>query len=129
METTELLQKVKDKTGAESDYKLAKVLDIPTQRIADYRSGKRAPDVYACTKIAIMLGVDPLEIISEVEARSAQTQAKRDFWRDFRQHTGKAAVMVLALGFMTSSPVDVHASQLTDNPIMRSVEMGLCLNL
>ena len=120
MKNDELLDKVKEKTGATSDYKLAQVLDIPTQRIADYRSGKRAPDVYACTKIAIAMGVPPIEIIAEVEAESAQTEAKRTFWRNFRQHAGKAAVIALALSFTPIWSTDVNASMLNEPSIMRT---------
>ena len=120
MTNEELLEKVKEKTGITSDYKLAQVLDIPRERISDYRKGKRDPDVYACTKIAIAIGVPPIEIIAEVEARSAPTENKRTFWRDFRLHAGKAAVIALALSFIPTWSTDVNASTLNEASIMRS---------
>lgn len=79
----ELLDAAKSKTGAASDYKLAQVLDLPTQRISDYRAGSRTPDAYGCARIAEALGLDPLEVIARVEAEAAKSERARSYWRSF----------------------------------------------
>lgn len=84
MNNAELLDKAKEVTGATSDYKLAQVLDIPKERISDYRNGKRKPDVYACARIAAAINRDPLEIIALVEAEAAKSETQRAFWRSFK---------------------------------------------
>lgn len=79
-----LVDAARSSTGSTTDYKLAQALEIPTQRISDYRSGKRIPDAYACTRLAQALKRDPLEIIAMVEANSAKNEAQRAFWRSYK---------------------------------------------
>ncbi|MHB0991635.1 MAG: hypothetical protein ACYC0M_10205 [Burkholderiales bacterium] len=100
MQVIDLLEKVKQKTGATTDYKLSKLLEISDARISDYRNGKRIPDAYACTRIALALEMEPMEIIAEIEAETEKNEQKRTFWRNFKLRSGKATVIILALSFM-----------------------------
>lgn len=120
MQVIDLLEKVKAKTGATTDYKLSKVLEISDARISDYRSGKRIPDAYACTKIALALEMEPIEIIAEIEAETEKNEQKRNFWRNFKLRSGKATVIILALSFIPFWSIGQISGKLTDNPIMRS---------
>lgn len=89
MRTPELLLKCKVKLGIKSDYALAKELEIPTQRISDYMSGKRVPDAYALVRIAECLKLDPLELIAEYGELSAKRESEKEFWRGFRQRASR----------------------------------------
>ena len=83
MNIIELLDEAKTKTGAKTDYKLAQVLDIPNERISDYRAGRRYPDDYACMRLAMALGQDPLEILAQIRAESEKNDKRKAFWRSF----------------------------------------------
>lgn len=89
MRTSELLKDCKIKLKISSDYALAKALDIPTQRISEYMTSKRAPNVYALVKIADCLGLDPLALIAEFEELTAKNAVERGFWADFRVRAEK----------------------------------------
>lgn len=97
MKTTQkYLEQVREKLGGATDYKIAQVLELSRQSVSDYMRGIRHADAYACTKIAITLGLDPLEIIAKVEAESAHTEKKREFWKTFRS-SGNRAILELVL--------------------------------
>lgn len=107
METSkELLLKCKIQMGIKSDYALAKAMEIDSARIANYMAQTRIPDVYAAMKIAEILGRDPLEIIATIEAESAKSDKRRDFWNGFLLRARKQAaaalgviMLVLSFGF------------------------------
>ena len=96
MNIIELLEQSKTKLGVSSDYALAKGLEMPTQRIADYRKGTRHPDPYALVKIALLLDLDPLTLIAEAEAQTEKNPVRKGFWQNFVRRVGSlAAVAVL----------------------------------
>lgn len=99
-EINDLINAAGSSTGCKTDYKLAQVLEIPTQRLSDYRSGKRMPDAYACTRIAQVLKRDPLEIIAIVEAGSAKNEAQRAFWRSFKFCGTRNSLGLLLFGML-----------------------------
>lgn len=94
--TQEFFQKVREKLEGATDYRIAQVLDISTQNISEYVRGIREADTYACTRIAMVLEVDPLEVIAQVEAEAARTEKKREFWKSFRS-SGSRAILGLLL--------------------------------
>lgn len=99
----ELLLECKVKLSVQTDYKLAQALKIDRARVSDYMSGKRAPDAYACVRMAIILRRDPAEIIAEIEADTEKNAERREFWRDFLQRVRQAAKLgTLAAIFMGS---------------------------
>lgn len=105
MKPSEYLDKCKIALKITSDYGLGKALKVSNQRIADYYKGKAWPDAYACAQVALALKLDPLEVLADIEAQSAKTEERREFWRGFIGRTKKAAaVLLLALTFITTLP-------------------------
>lgn len=99
----ELLLECKIKLGVQTDYKLAQALKIDRARISDFMSEKRAPDAYACVRMALILKRDPAEVIAEIEADTEKNEMRREFWRDFLQRVRQAAKLgTLAAIFMGS---------------------------
>ena len=99
----ELLLECKIAAGIKTDYKLAKILEIHSGRIADYMNEKRTLDNYACMKIAILLKRDPAEIIATIEADTEKNEKRRTFWADFLQRAQQAGrVLTLGLIFIMS---------------------------
>lgn len=87
----ELLLECKIKLNVQTDYKLAKALEIERARVSDYMTEKRIPDVYACVRIAMALRRDPAEVIAEIKADTARNDKRRAFWVDFLQRAKQAA--------------------------------------
>lgn len=100
----DLLEKVRAAENGASDYRLAQVLDISTQNISAYRSGSRKPDAYACARVAMAAGEDPLEVIAAIEAELGKDEKRRQFWKSFRSGSRQiAAGVVLCLIFVFST--------------------------
>lgn len=99
MNTLELLYEAKRRTGVSSDYALAQKLEIPRQRITDYKNGTRQPDTYTLTRLAIILEREPMGLIAEFEAATEKNPVRREFWKGFlsRQNLKGIAIAVLAL--------------------------------
>lgn len=92
---TKLLDEVKAAKGVESKYALAKVLDLPTQRISEYYNGKSAPDEFACLKIAEALGKPLNTIIATVRASTEKDASRREAWENYMKSLGGIAASFL----------------------------------
>ncbi len=80
MNTAEYLDQAKKALNIQSDYALAKRLGVTRKAISTYRSGKSWPDAYACTRLAIILKLDPAQVIADLERQHEKNPARRDFW-------------------------------------------------
>ncbi len=114
MRTKELLLQCQVKLQAQTEYKLAKALGLPTQRIYDYMAGKRTPNAYAAIKIAECLGLDPLELIAEFEEAGAKNETERSFWAGFRLRVKKPikafmVALLCTLSLLAGSPQGENA--------------------
>lgn len=96
MKPSEYLDKCKIALNVQTDYALAKAMEMTTPRISDYYKGKRWPDAYACTRIALALKLDPFEVLADIEEQAAKTESRAAFWRGFTGRTKKAAACLLA---------------------------------
>lgn len=104
--TQTLLEEVRSKLGGVTDYRLAQVMEVHRQQMSRYHKGDQQADAYACARIALILERDPLEIIAEVEADAAKTDARRAFWAGFPSGLRRTALGVaLSLTFGSSELV------------------------
>lgn len=95
MKIVELLDRTKHDAGVESDYALAKVLDIHKARVSAYYSGKEAPNEWACLKISEITGI-PLEtVIATVKAESEKDDERRAVWENYIKRLGGIAASAL----------------------------------
>ena len=85
MDMTKVLDAAKEKLGISSDYALANTLSLNKQRISDYRKGDRVPDAYACARLAEVLGIDPFDLLIEVEADAEKNDVRRAYWEAKRK--------------------------------------------
>lgn len=125
----ELLDDLKMSRGIEADNEAAKLLGLHRARLHDYREGKRTPDTYACTRLAVEMRIDPMTLIAQIEAETAKNEERRRFWRDFFRRV-KHPVAMLALIFMAfwwnapdsyANVIKNSAKSLTENAIIRSI--------
>lgn len=110
--TNRYLDRVQKARGLVSDYALAAELGIARQVVSNYRTGRRHLDARACVKVADLLGVPALEVISAVEADRAKSAPDRDFWRGQLQRLGAAAVLV-CVAHMGAGAGEARASTLS----------------
>lgn len=115
MNTKEYLEAVKTKTGIDSDYKLAKLLNLTKQAISKYQLGNRVMDDYTAAKIAEVLEIPAIRVIADANAEREKDEKKRNYWEELaRQSHAVALVMSLFLGgFMVSDSIDAKSPEYT----------------
>ena len=121
-----LLDAVKHAAGVESDYALAKTLDIRKQRISDYYKGKTAPDNFVCLKIAEVLKKPLAEVIAAVELDAEKDEKRRLAWREHYKSIGGIAasifmVILLSVTFIVT-PTLAEAA-----PMLKTHDSIICI--
>jgi hypothetical protein len=99
--TNKYLDLCKAKLKVDSDYALAKELDVSTQQLSNYRSERNGADTVLAVKMAELLKLNPLRVIAEIQAESARTEKARSFW--LKYSSAAAIVMMLALPYSAKS--------------------------
>lgn len=94
MKPTEYLDAAKARLNIESDYALAKALELPPQSIPAMRKGTRNVPLDVAFRIAITLEIDPAQVVADLEEQREKNEKRRGFWRSFQS---RAACMVAAL--------------------------------
>ena len=103
MNAKELLLECKIKLGIQSDYALAQKMEVSRARMSDYMKGKVYLSSYELTRIALILGRDPISVIAAYEAEHEKNTTKAAFWRSFLQRAVKATktgTLPLICGFI-----------------------------
>lgn len=121
-----LLDAVKKAKGIESDYALAKALDLPKQRISDYYKGKTSPDKYACMKIAESLSKPLADIIYAVELDAEKDESRKEAWRRYYKSIGGIAASV-ALTFFFAVNLIVTPTPAEAAPILKVDQLRFVL--
>lgn len=113
----ELLDKVKANSGIQSDYRLAKTLNLSLNTMSNYRHGRSRPDDLVLSKLAELGGIpaDEVELLAvTLQADRAATAEAREMWQRIAArlmagtvHSSLFAVLV-ALGLFTTPP-NAHA--------------------
>ncbi len=114
MEINELLDRAKKMANIESDYALAKVLGISTGNLSHIRKGRAHPSTEVAVKLATLAKVEEMRVIAEIEMRTANTEKKKEFWRQYIELRGLApclAMTALAASIMFT-PTHADASVL-----------------
>ncbi len=108
---SELKRKNVEQGGTGTAYAVAKTLNISNARISNYTTGKKLFDDEMCFKTAFVLGLDPAEVIANVNAERAKTPETAHFWEDvLKKVSGTAAVFMLAVVVLASSAPSTSAT-------------------
>jgi len=97
MNGQEYIAACKKQLKAETNYQLAKLLEIDHTEFNYYARGERLPSVYACFKFAECLDVDPAEIIADIASESEKNPKKRAFFKGFMSTCMKAVAGLLLI--------------------------------
>lgn len=98
-----LLDAVKKAKGIESDYALAKALEINKARISAYYSGKEAPNEFACLQIAEALDRTLDQVLAIVRIEAEKDEKRREVWQKYYKSIGgyAASFMLVLFCFVT----------------------------
>ncbi|RVU46098.1 helix-turn-helix domain-containing protein [Rubrivivax rivuli] len=105
-----------------SDYRLAKELHVSPSAVSNWRAGRSFPEPVLCVKLAALAGVEPGQVIAQVEAERAERAGKMDqvkTWNTWLgKMTGTAAAVIMSAsmsGVSTDAgamPVDTQTGNL-----------------
>ncbi|MFM0097504.1 helix-turn-helix domain-containing protein [Paraburkholderia nemoris] len=116
--TVQYLDAVRERLHLPSDYAVSKVLGITTAAVSKYRNGHGGFDDLTAAKVAEILGVDPLEVISACYFARAKDDRTRGLWEGiWGKAVGATAVATLTMCAVGLSvvPTPSQAAQNTDN--------------
>lgn len=83
MKPSAYLDAVKAELDIDSDYALAKRLEITRGQIVAIRDGSRPMPLAVAFKVAITLQLDPAMVIADLEEQREKNEKRRGFWRSF----------------------------------------------
>lgn len=107
----EFLDAVKAKTGAVSDYQLAKILNVTRAGISSYRMKRSYFDDEMCLKVASILEIEPFLVLASIHAERAKTAPEKAAWLSaFEKFGGMAASFVFASALL-AQPAPAEAAQ------------------
>lgn len=80
LKIVELLDRAKAMNGGCSDYRLAKLLQVPQATLSSYRVAKAKPANPVAARLGTLCGLDPEAVVCWVQIDWAKTPDERDFW-------------------------------------------------
>lgn len=106
MKPSEYFDAAKARLNIESDYELAKRLEIPNANIPGMRSGVRHVPLDVAYKLAITLELDPAQVVADLESQREKNPKRQGFWQGFLSRAAMLLAVVactLALSFSATS--------------------------
>lgn len=97
MDPKKLVEAALRHSKATSGAKLGELIGIDRRRIADYAANKRWPDNNHARMLAEAAGLNPFEVIAELEMARAEDESTRTAWgKALASLIGKTVVVLLA---------------------------------
>ena len=121
-----LLDAVKQRNSIESDYALAKFLDISTQRVSEYYNGKAIPNEFACLQIANALDIPLNRVIAAVKVDTEKNEKRRSVWEKYYKQVGGIAAS-LFLAVLLNVTFKVTSTGLEAAPLLASYADVICI--
>ena len=113
MDTRHYLALVKRRHHIESDYALAKLLEVSRQAVSHWQAGRFTLGNRECFRVADLLGLSPELVVADIEAERAEKAGKdadAEWWKDMRKKLGGAlAAAIVGVGISGPSP-DANAA-------------------
>ncbi|CAJ8531352.1 helix-turn-helix domain-containing protein [Burkholderia pseudomallei] len=118
--TVEYLDAIKVRLDLPSDYAVAKALGLTRAAVSKQRLGHSVFDDTTALRVAEILGVDPMEVISAANAERARDEETRRLWeRAWGKVTGATAVVAIAAGIgLSAAPSTAKASPVRNDGLI-----------
>ncbi len=110
-----LLDTAKAKAGIDSDYQLAKLIEINQSAVTNYRSGRSLPNEQVLQRLCALSGDDLDIVAAQVQSRRSMNEEARQLWQRVAQRlqAGVAQVcMLFAIAFIAFGVDSARASGL-----------------
>jgi plasmid maintenance system antidote protein VapI len=113
----DILNAVKAKTGAASDYALAKTLHTSTTVISNYMTKNRVLSDDIAVRAATVLEIDASIVLALVHVENAKSDTEKRAWIDLLERLGGvAAALVLGIGLSTTpAPIQANSGVVSYN--------------
>lgn len=95
MRIDKYLTDVMRKNSLSLDKDLAEWLGVSAQAVSQYRAGTRSMDNEKCVKVALELGIDPMNVIMATDLDKAERKGQKSMWEVFMTRTAMTAGAVL----------------------------------
>jgi len=129
MKSYEYIEKVKEVMELDSDYKVCKILNWPTNRATMYKNGQTM-DNEAARQIAEILNVSVWQIIADMESERQKSPAKKTAWKKLAKMTAQAghatsnlliniAIFGAGLAFCILCKIDERENKICDLVIVQ----------
>ncbi|CAJ2847036.1 DUF3693 domain-containing protein [Burkholderia pseudomallei] len=118
--TVEYLDAIKVRLDLPSDYAVAKALGLTRAAVSKQRLGHSVFDDTTALRVAEILGVDPMEVISAANAERARDEETRRLWeRAWGKVTGATAAVAIAAGIgLSAAPSTAKASPVRNDGLI-----------
>lgn len=118
--TVEYLDAIKVRLDLPSDYAVAKALGLTRAAVSKQRLGHSVFDDTTALRVAEILGVDPMEVISAANAERARDEETRRLWeRAWGKVTGATAAVAIAAGIgLSAAPSTAKASPVRNDGLV-----------
>ncbi|WP_076887767.1 DUF3693 domain-containing protein [Burkholderia pseudomallei] len=118
--TVEYLDAIKVRLDLPSDYAVAKALGLTRAAVSKQRLGHSVFDDTTALRVAEILGVNPMEVISAANAERARDEETRRLWeRAWGKVTGATAVVAIAAGIgLSAAPSTAKASPVRNDGLV-----------
>jgi len=95
MELDKLLEHAKTRANLASDYALAKAMNIDRSIISSWRKGRKHPSNEEAVQLATLAGLDEMQVIAEIELRTAKNEKKKAFWQHYIESRSITACLTM----------------------------------
>lgn len=95
--TAELMAAAKRAQGIPSNYRLARVLDVPESTVQRWNTGRGRPDDAHAARLGELAGIDPGIAVASVRAEREGDGPMRSLWEGIAKKLERAGVAALAV--------------------------------
>lgn len=113
LNTNQFLNKVAQRHDLQSDYQIAKKIQVSRQQISLYRKGATFGDNVAI-RVAALLDMDPAYVLACTAAERSKEQATKDAWERAAKRLATAATLLLVVT-LSATPDYAKAAPLSEN--------------
>jgi len=109
--TADFLDALKARHQLTSDYQLAKLLNVSSSRVANYRMDRSKLDDAIALKVAELLDLEAGYVLACVHAERAKEPRERKAWAELAKRAAAALALLCALPVFNPAPAQAAGAQ------------------
>jgi hypothetical protein len=130
--TLALIEQVRRRVPRETDYAVAKALEMSQSNLTRVLAGKSGLGTKAVLRVSEILQRDLRDVLVLVEEDKAKTAKEREFWERRSPRITAAlltAILAVAAGFLGSNVRSLDTNPLDSRPVGTSPFYTLCVHV